>query len=91
MTYMVTSLHNNPCPGGHKIYNFGGPFLCHHYYILSLSDPSLGVEKKILKEIMHFYFMTNMYMAMPKHKNPCPEFTILIDPSLKHHYKRTCS
>ena len=63
MTYMVTPLHNNPFSGGHEIYNFGGPFLCHHYYILSLSDLCLGVEKKIFKEIMHFYYMT--YMAMP--------------------------
>ena len=34
MTYMATSKHKNPCPGGHEIYNFGRPFLCHHYYII---------------------------------------------------------
>ena len=51
------------CPGGHEIYNFGRPFLCHHNYILSLSDLCLGVEKKIFKEIMHFHNMT--YMATP--------------------------
>ena len=35
------------CPGGHEIYNFGRPFLGHHYYILSLSDLYLGVEKNV--------------------------------------------
>ena len=47
--------------GGHEIYNFGRPFLGHHYYTLSLSDLCLGVEKTIVKEIMHFHYMT--YMA----------------------------
>ena len=37
----------NPCPGGHETYNFGRPFLGHRYYILSLSDLCMGVEKKI--------------------------------------------
>ena len=36
-----------PSPRGHKIYNFGRPFLGHHYYILNLSDLCLGVEKLI--------------------------------------------
>ena len=31
-------------------YNFGRPFLGHHYYIHSLSYLCLGVEKKIFKE-----------------------------------------
>ena len=44
---MATPKHKNPCPGGHEIYNFGRPFLGHHYYILGLSDQCLGVEKKI--------------------------------------------
>ena len=57
------ALAQEPCPGGHEIYNFGRPFLCHHNYILSLSDLCLGVEKKIFKEIMHFHYMT--YMATP--------------------------
>ena len=60
---MATPEHQNPCPGGHEIYNFGRPFLCHHYYILSLFDQCLGVEKTIFKEIMHFPCMT--YMATP--------------------------
>ena len=48
--------HKNPCPVGHKSYNFGRPFLGHHYYtcILSLSDLCLGEEKKIFKEICIF-------------------------------------
>ena len=58
---MATPLHLNPCPGGHKIYNFGRPFLGQYYYILALSDLCLGVEKKIVNEIMHFHYMT--YMA----------------------------
>ena len=48
------ALAQEPCPRGHEIYNFGGPFRGHHYYILSLSNLCLGVEKKIFKEIMHF-------------------------------------
>ena len=57
------TLNKNPCPRGHESYNFGWPFLGHHDYILSLSDICMGVEKKILKEIMHFHYMT--YMATP--------------------------
>ena len=67
---MATPLRQNPCPGGYEIYNFGRPFLGHHYYLLSLSELCLGVEKKIFKSIMHFYYMTEM--ANPKHKKPCP-------------------
>ena len=63
MTYMATPEHQNPGPGGHEIYNFGTPFLGHHYYILGLFHLCLGVEKKIFKEIMHFHYMT--YMATP--------------------------
>ena len=57
-----------PCPGGHEIYNFGGPFLGHHYYNLNLPDLCLGVEKKIFKEIMYFHYMT--YMATPSKRIP---------------------
>ena len=45
----------------YEIYNFGTPFLVHHYYTLSLFDLCLGVEKKIVKETMQFHYMT--YMA----------------------------
>ena len=41
--------------GGHEICNFSRPFLCHHYYILSLSDLCPGVEKMIFREIYKFY------------------------------------
>ena len=46
---MATPYHKNPSPGGHEIYNFGTPFLGHHYYILNLSDLCVGVKKKTLK------------------------------------------
>ena len=49
------TLAQEPLPRGHEIYNFGRLFLGHHYYILGLSDLCLGVEKKILKEIMYFH------------------------------------
>ena len=52
---MATPLQKNPCPGGHEIYNFGRPFLGHHYYLLGLSDLCLGVEKKIFKDVHQFY------------------------------------
>ena len=69
-------------PGSWKL-----QFLGHHYYTLSLSDLCLGVEKKIFKEIMHFYYMT--YMAIPQHKNHCPgghEIYNFGRPFLGHHY-----
>ena len=51
MTYIATHYHKNPCPRGHENYNFGKPLLGHHYFILSLFDLCLGVQKKIfLKE-----------------------------------------
>ena len=91
MTYMATPSHKNPCPRGHEIYNFGRPFLGHHYYILGLSDLCLGVEKKILKEIMHFYCMT--YMATHQHKNPSPRSHEIYNfgrPFLGHLYYILC-
>ena len=60
-TNMAMPLHKNPCPRGHEIYNFGRPFLGHHYYILGLSDLCQRAEKKIFKEIMQFNYMT--YLA----------------------------
>ena len=47
----------------YEFYNFGTPFLSHHYYTLSLFDLCLGVEKKIFKEIVQFHYMT--FMATP--------------------------
>ena len=55
-------------PWGSRNLQFGGLFFEHHYYALSLSDLSLGEEKKIFKEIMQFQYIT--YMATPHHKNP---------------------
>ena len=84
---MATPYNKNHCPRGHEIYNFGRPFLGHYYYIFGLSDLCLGVEKKIFKEIMHFYYMT--YMATPWHKNPCPwghEIYNSGSPFFCHHY-----
>ena len=45
-----------PLPRGHRIYNFGIgiPFLGDQYYILSLSDPCPGVEKKDLMKYIIF-------------------------------------
>ena len=84
---MATPLHQNPCPRGYEIYNFGRLFLGHHHYILSLSDLSLGVEKNIFKEIMHFHYITNM--TTHYRKNLCPrghESYNFGRPFLCHHY-----
>ena len=51
-------IHDNDL---YEIYNFGTPFLGHHYYTLTLFDLCLGVDKKIVKETMQFHYMT--YMA----------------------------
>ena len=51
---MATSQQKTPCPGVHEIYNFGKRFLGHQYYILSVSDLRLGVEK-MFKEKHTFY------------------------------------
>ena len=48
------ALAQDPCPGGHEIYNFGRPLLGHHYYILSVSNLFMGVEKNICREICIF-------------------------------------
>ena len=86
MLYIDRVEDQNLSHGGIEIYNLGRPFLCHHNYILSLSNLCLGVEK-IFKEIMHFHYMT--YMATPWHKNPCPgghEIYNFGRPFLGHHY-----
>ena len=45
-----------PLHRGYEIYNFGGPFLWPHYYILlGLSEPCARVQKKIFYEIHQFY------------------------------------
>ena len=79
--YMTVPQHKNTFHGGHEIYNFGGPFLIHYYYTLSLSDLCLGVEM-IFKEIMYFDYIT--IIATPQQRKPLPQGsrTILVDPSL---------
>ena len=50
VNYLATPLYKNPCTGGHEIYNFGGQFLGNHYFIHSLSDVCLGVEKIFIEK-----------------------------------------
>ena len=69
------TLHGFLHSGGLEIYNFGSPFLGHHYFILSLSDLCLGEGKKIFKG----------HMASPCTRTAAPgvmKFTILVVPSL---------
>ena len=79
-------MHKNSCLGGHEFYNFGRLILGHYYYSLSLSDLCLEVETKILKRIMHFYYMTYNYLAIPRYKNSFTggvmKFTTLVDLSM---------
>ena len=60
------ALAQEPCPGGHEIYNFGKPLLCHHYYKLSLTEPCLGVEKNIvLRNKSMLQFLLQNYLELP--------------------------
>ena len=84
---MATPQQKNPCPGGHESKNLGRPFLGDHYYILSLFDLCLGVEKMIFIGQIYFHYTT--YMATPQRKNPCPwghEINNFGRPFLGHHY-----
>ena len=57
------ALAQEPCLRGHEIYNFGRPFLSHHYYILGLSDLRLEVDqRKIFDQIMQLHYIMT-YMA----------------------------
>ena len=48
-------------PGGHDTYNFSRILISHHInIILNLFNLCLGQMKKILIEIMHFHYITNM-------------------------------
>ena len=51
---MATPKYKKLCPSGHEIHNFGKPFLSHHYFTLSLSEPCPRVENKYI----HFTFFT---------------------------------
>ena len=66
---MSTPLHKNLCPGAHDIHNFGILFLGFHYFILSLSDLCLELERFFFLEKMHFHYMT--YVHIPA-KKPYP-------------------
>ena len=59
---MACSLYDHAPAQEQEFYNFGRLFLGYHCYTLRLSDLFLS-EEKILKEIMHFYYMT--YLATP--------------------------
>ena len=72
-----------PAPGDMKFTIFGR--LGQHCHTLSLSDLCLGLEKRILKEIMHFlYHLYGHTLA----QEPLPrgggviKFIILVGPSL---------
>ena len=52
ITYIATPLHKNLCHREHEIYNFGRPFLGHHYYTLYMHRSR---EEVFFKEIHQFY------------------------------------
>ena len=45
-------------PSGHDIHNFGRPFLSHHYFILSLSEPYPRRGEDFLKTYINFTIFT---------------------------------
>ena len=44
ITYMATPLHKNPCPGGHKIYNFGKFLNCVNVFSLFRYYPHFAFD-----------------------------------------------
>ena len=47
-TYIAMPEHKNPCPTGLEMYNFGRPFLGHHYNILGFfSTPRHRSENQV--------------------------------------------
>ena len=46
-------------PGGHETYNFGRPFLGHHYSIIILSEPcpSLENDEEFLENTSNLQFL----------------------------------
>ena len=69
MTFSLDDLYGHPPaqelrPRGREIYNYGKPFLSHHYHVPSLFDPCPREEKiRFFNQIMHFHYIT--YMATP--------------------------
>ena len=55
---MTAPEHKIPLPGVYDICSVGRPFLAHHYYTLSLSNPCAGVDNKILKNPPFFTLFT---------------------------------
>ena len=84
MTYMATSRHKNPCPGGHEIYNFCNTFHGHHYCQVSLSDLCLGIEKTIFNA----FSLYDLYGLAPAPES-LPWWSLIYNfgnPFLGHHY-----
>ena len=77
MTCMATPQHKTPYPGVHEIYNFGRPFLGHHYFIHSLSDLCLEVEK-IFKKYIIFTLFTQNYLPLTWGAMKCTISCLLI-------------
>ena len=47
MTYMLTTTPDyKNYPGGREIHNFRRPYFGYRYYVLGLSEPCPGIEKK---------------------------------------------
>ena len=82
MTY-GHALAQEHLPRGLESYKVGKPFLGYHYYILTLFDLCLGIEKTISIEKMH----STLWLIWAHHgtRTPYPgvtKFTILVGPSL---------
>ena len=78
----ATPYHKNRCPRGHEIYNFGRPFLGYYYYILSLPDLCLEVEKKIFKEVIYSHWLIWPCPSLRTPAQGVMKVMILVDPSL---------
>ena len=76
------TLAQEPLLWGHKIYNFGKPYLGHHYYIFSLSDLCIR-RKKIFKRNNAFSLFDLYGHAAAQEPRPgVMKFTSWVDPSL---------
>ena len=53
ITYMATPLHKNPCPGGHKIYNFGKFLNCVNVFSLFRYYPHFAFDFCTIYIICH--------------------------------------
>ena len=75
------ALAQEPAPGVMKFTISRRLFPRHHYITLSLSDLCLDVKKKILKEIMHFHYIYDLYGHALEHE-PLPHEIFLVDSPL---------